>query len=482
MFRLTVRDHIMIAHSFKGEVFGPAQRLHGATFIVDLELFRPDLDENGIVADIGLLSQLLTEILAPLNYQNLDGLPEFSGRNTTTEVLAREICERVRDRIKAGALGEEAGGALDGIKVIARRIPCRMGELRNEIAVVMRPLHLVVPGSLDQRTGGYLYDKRIVEGLRAQGREVVVHELAGDFPLVDAAAREAANMAVDRFAGGLAVIDGLALPALHDRVDQVPTPWVALVHHPLAMETGLAPDQVDALMAIERQVLRFPARLIVTSHQTVGDLAAFDVAQERIGVVLPGTDPAPLAAGSGGPGVALLCVASLTPRKGHLVLLQALAELVDLDWYLNCVGSADRDPDTAVQIRKAIEDLGLRERVTLAGEQDEAGLAPYYDGADVFVLASYHEGYGMALAEALARGLPVVSTNAGAIPGTVPSDAGILVEPGDTAALAEALGRIITERPLRNRLAAGARAERDRLPSWDDASRLFAEQLDQAVG
>jgi 6-pyruvoyl-tetrahydropterin synthase len=116
MFRVTVRDHIMVAHSFRGEVFGPAQRLHGATFIVDLELARRELDANGIVADIGLLSELLRSVLAPLNYRNLDELPEFAGRNTTTEVLAREICERVRDRIVAGALGEE-GGALEAIKV-----------------------------------------------------------------------------------------------------------------------------------------------------------------------------------------------------------------------------------------------------------------------------------------------------------------------------------------------------------------------------
>jgi 6-pyruvoyltetrahydropterin/6-carboxytetrahydropterin synthase len=116
MFRVTVRDHIMVAHSFRGDVFGPAQRLHGATFIVDLELARRELDANGIVADIGLLSELLRSVLAPLNYRNLDELPEFAGRNTTTEVLAREICERVRDRIVAGALGE-AAGALEAIKV-----------------------------------------------------------------------------------------------------------------------------------------------------------------------------------------------------------------------------------------------------------------------------------------------------------------------------------------------------------------------------
>jgi 6-pyruvoyl-tetrahydropterin synthase len=120
MFCLTVRDHIMIAHSFRGEVFGPAQRLHGATFVVDLELQRPDLDENGIVADIGLVSELLKAVLAPLNYRNLDDLPEFAGRNTTTEVLARAIAERVRARILAGALGDEARGSLQGIKVTLR--------------------------------------------------------------------------------------------------------------------------------------------------------------------------------------------------------------------------------------------------------------------------------------------------------------------------------------------------------------------------
>jgi 6-pyruvoyl-tetrahydropterin synthase len=120
MFCLTVRDHIMIAHSFRGEVFGPAQRLHGATFVVDLELQRPDLDDNGIVADIGLVGELLKAVLAPLNYRNLDELPEFAGRNTTTEALAREIAERARARILDGALGDGARGALQGIKVTLR--------------------------------------------------------------------------------------------------------------------------------------------------------------------------------------------------------------------------------------------------------------------------------------------------------------------------------------------------------------------------
>jgi 6-pyruvoyltetrahydropterin/6-carboxytetrahydropterin synthase len=117
MFRVVVREHIMVAHSFRGDVFGPAQRLHGATFVVDLELARRELDANGIVADIGLLGELLKSVLAPLNYRNLDELPEFAGRNTTTEVLAQEICERVCERVQAGALGDDAAGALEAIKV-----------------------------------------------------------------------------------------------------------------------------------------------------------------------------------------------------------------------------------------------------------------------------------------------------------------------------------------------------------------------------
>jgi 6-pyruvoyltetrahydropterin/6-carboxytetrahydropterin synthase len=120
MFCLTVRDHIMVAHSFTGDVFGPARRLHGATFVVDLELRRADLDADGIVADIGLVGGLLKSVLEPLNYRNLDELAEFAGRNTTTEVLAREICQRVCERIREGTLGEEAKTALDSLKVTLR--------------------------------------------------------------------------------------------------------------------------------------------------------------------------------------------------------------------------------------------------------------------------------------------------------------------------------------------------------------------------
>lgn len=117
MFALTVRDHIMVAHSFRGAIFGPAQKLHGATFIVDLELRRQALDSDGLIADIGALTALLREVLEPLNYRNLDEVPEFAGQNTTTEFLAKAIFERVRGRIGAGALGEGAARAFHSLKI-----------------------------------------------------------------------------------------------------------------------------------------------------------------------------------------------------------------------------------------------------------------------------------------------------------------------------------------------------------------------------
>jgi glycosyltransferase involved in cell wall biosynthesis len=340
------------------------------------------------------------------------------------------------------------------------------------------PLHFIVPGPLGQRTGGYIYDRRIVLGLRASGWTIEVQELAGSFPKVDEAARRAAARALDAMPpAALPIIDGLALPAFSELEGRLPQPWVALVHHPLALETGLARDEADAFATLERRLLAGADRIIVTSPRTRRDLAAYGVDDPRVGVVRPGTDPAPLARGSGGFGPALLCVASLTPRKGHLVLLEALGGLTALGWRLTCVGSAERDPACAVAIMATIERLGLGKRITLVGERAEDALGPYYDGADLFVLASYHEGYGMVLAEALARGLPVVSTTAGAIPETVPKGAGLLVPPGDARALAAALRRVLTEPALRARLTAGAQAARRRLPDWDDAVRAFAAEV-----
>lgn len=341
-------------------------------------------------------------------------------------------------------------------------------------------LHVVVPGPLDQRTGGYIYDRRIVAGLRALGHSIKVHELDGRFPQVDDAACTAAATALEVMAEGLPIIDGLALPAFAGLIDRLP-PWVALIHHPLAVETGLTPAEAGSFALLEQWLLRGAARIIVTSPQTRRDLGAYDVEPERVAAVLPGTDTAPLAQGSTGSGCALLCIASLTPRKGHLVLIDALSRLRDLDWHLTCVGTCERDPAAARAVVAAIAQHGLEDRIEMVGEQSEADLGSFYDRADLFVLASYHEGYGMVLAEALASGLPIISTTAGAIPDTVPKTAALLVPPGDAAALGETIRLVLSDPALRGRLAAGARAARADLPSWTDAAEAFAIELERVA-
>lgn len=110
MYTLTVRDHIMIAHSFDGAIFGPAQQLHGATYLIDVSFIRDELHSDGLVVDIGLAGAALRRVLDPLNYRNLDDEPRFTGRNTTTEFLAREVFERIADEIRSGGLGEAAAG------------------------------------------------------------------------------------------------------------------------------------------------------------------------------------------------------------------------------------------------------------------------------------------------------------------------------------------------------------------------------------
>ncbi len=348
----------------------------------------------------------------------------------------------------------------------------------------MRVLAFVVPGDLATLTGGYRYDRRQIEGLRADGWQVACHSLDPGFPAPsDRALRDAAETLGAIPDGRLTVIDGLAYGAMPEiaAAHAARLRLVALVHHPLADETGLAPGTAERLRQSERRALAVARRVIVTSTATARALGGLGVPAERIDVVEPGTDPAPLARGSTGPGLGLLCVGAMTPRKGHAVLIEALARVADRAWHLVCVGSLERSPATVADLRGQIDAAGLSGRVTLAGEEGEDAIGAYYERADVFVLPSFHEGYGMALAEALAHGLPIVSTRAGAIPDTVPQDAGRLVPPGDPAKLAGALAALLDDPSLRGRLAAGARAARARLPSWELACGRFAAALERVA-
>lgn len=342
----------------------------------------------------------------------------------------------------------------------------------------------MAPGRLETLTGGYGYDRRMVAGLRDLGWRVEVRELDESFPRPTAAGLAHAARALASVPSNVPVlVDGLALGAMPHplEVEASRLRVVALVHHPLAAETGLDPVTSRLLETSERRALTATRLVVVTSRATAVTLEGFGVPPERIEVVEPGTDPAPLARGSDGGPLQLLCVATLIARKGHEVLFNALAASTDRQWKLCCVGSLERDPPTAQRLRAHLKTLCLEDRIELRGELEGAALAGCYDCADVFVLPTLYEGYGMVVAEALARGLPVVSTTTGAIEELVGEGAGLLVPPGDQDALASALSRVIADAPLRRRLAEGARRARQRLVPWKDASAKLARVIERVV-
>jgi glycosyltransferase involved in cell wall biosynthesis len=343
------------------------------------------------------------------------------------------------------------------------------------------PITFLVPGPLDARTGGYEYDRQMVRALRARGLRAELTALDSSFPDPTPTARHhAAQQLAHLPDGAIAIVDGLAFGAMPEEAAREAgrLRLVALVHHPLAMETGVAPDRKAALQDSETRALQSASLVVVTSAPTARLLQVFGVPPDECVVAVPGTDAAPLAQGSDGRhGVELLCVASVIPRKGHEMLVHALAGLRDRKWRLTCVGSLDMHPPTARALLARIRDAGLETRVVLPGSVDSAHVAEFYDHSDLLVLPTLYEGYGMAVAEALARGIPVIGTDTGAIPDLVGSDAGLLVPPGDEAALASALQSVLDDPSLRARLQDGARQARERLPTWDDSAATLAGAL-----
>jgi len=345
---------------------------------------------------------------------------------------------------------------------------------------VVKEVVFAVPGDLATPTGGYTYDRRIIAELPALGWRAQVLDLGDGFPRPTATTRAAACAQLAALPSGRpVVIDGLAFGVLPDAAGTLHShlPLVALVHHPLALESGLSAGEAAALRQSERAALACARRVIVTSAATARLLAAdYDLPADRLAVVEPGTDRSEAPPRASEDAVALLSVGAVVPRKGYDVLVAALARLEDLHWRLIIAGDCARSPEAARRLAADIARLGLAERVTMLGAVPSDRLATLYAAADLFVLPSRFEGYGMAYAEAIAHGVPVVGTTAGAIPETVPAGAGVLVPPDDVDALAAALRRLIERPDERRRLAAGARATN--FPSWRDQSALFVRVLE----
>jgi glycosyltransferase involved in cell wall biosynthesis len=346
---------------------------------------------------------------------------------------------------------------------------------------VVKRFVFAVPGDLATPTGGYAYDRRMIAELQKLGWQIDVVDLGAGFPWADDKTRATAQARLLMVPlGGIIVADGLALGVLPEaarrlRADHI---LVALVHHPLALESGLTAGQADILRASERAALAAAKHVIVTSPATARQLAEdYGLAPDKITVARPGNDAAPAAPGSTDGIVRLLSVGAIVPRKGFDVLIAALTTLAALPWRLTIAGDRTRDPQAAAQLDADIARHKLGARVTLLGAVSPERLSQLYGEADMFVLASRYEGYGMAYAEAIAHGLPVIGSKAGAIPDTVPAGAGLLVAPDDVGALAQALGRLIGDAEERKTMMAAAQAAARQLPSWRQSAEIFARAL-----
>jgi glycosyltransferase involved in cell wall biosynthesis len=350
----------------------------------------------------------------------------------------------------------------------------------------VKEVHVVVPDGIDDPTrpsGGNVYDRQVCRGLSSIGWSVREHAVSGTWPSPDTASRAALAGVVHGIPDDAAVLlDGLIASTVPDVL--VPHAsrlrLVVLVHMPLGHRPD--DDRADAVRARERAVLSVAAAVVTTSEWTRRRLQElYGLPAGRVHVAEPAVDAAELATGSAAGG-ALLCVAAVTSGKGHDVLLDALATTTDLSWRCECVGSLDRDPAFVDALRRRSLERGLDHRVRFAGPRTGADLDRSYAAADLLVLASRAETYGMVVTEALARGLPVVAAEVGGLPEALGHAAdgsrpGLLVPPDDPTALGAALRAWLGDPELRGRLRRAARERRAALSGWSTTTCAVAGVL-----
>jgi glycosyltransferase involved in cell wall biosynthesis len=351
----------------------------------------------------------------------------------------------------------------------------------------MSTVHVILPDGVDDPTrpsGGNLYDRRACGGLSSLGWVVREHRVTGDWPRADGPSRAMLSSTLaDVPEGAVVLLDGLVASAAPEVVVPEANRFrlVVLLHLPLCVHQPVAQAPsaaADDERSRECAVLHAAAAVVATSRWTRDWLLTnYRLAPRRVLVVPPGVEPAELATGSASGGH-LLCVGAVTPTKGHDVLVEALAEVVELEWTCRCVGSVAVDPAFADRVRQRAGAAGLGDRIVFTGARVGGDLDALYAAADLVVVPSRMETYGMVVTEALARGVPVIGTDVGGLAealGRAPGAGrpGILVPAEDPAALAVALRRWLTDAGRRQELRRAARERGATLSDWSvTAGRL----------
>ena len=346
-----------------------------------------------------------------------------------------------------------------------------------------QPRRLVFANSLDYAplTGGFVYNTRLMRELSARGWDIVPLDLPAGFPRPDVAAKaQSTDLLLALPDEMLVVADQICFSPLADQLAREAQRLrpVMIFHHPIAMEEGLPADERARFMAAERSALACCHIVVVSSRTTAAALVAdYGVPASRIVVTLPGMDRPEVAPPPEDAIPRLLSVGAVIPRKGHHDMIDALAGLTHLPWRLDIVGDLERAPDYVTDVRARVQALGLHDRVVFRGGITASDLDAEWRSAHAYVAASLHEGYGMAIAEAIARGLPTVTTGADAVREWLDPSAALIVPERAPDALRGAILRVLTDPPLRSKLRAAALAQAAKFPRWSDAAALVDERL-----
>lgn len=343
-----------------------------------------------------------------------------------------------------------------------------------------RPAAFAIPGDATQKTGGYIYEYELLQALRRNGRDVQHLELGAGFPNPTA---EETALAISVMAAlppeTPLIIDGLVFGSIDTAgLRTVKAPIVAMIHHPLGLETGLAPAQSRFLLQREADNLQLAETVLVPSPHTARILVQqFNVPEQKITIALPGFRPADPVRRPQSPPL-ILSVGILAERKGHDVLVAALGHIADLDWRAEIVGKT-HDPLVEMALRRQIRDLKLADRIMLAGLLPDDAVTERYREATLFALATRYEGYGIVLGEAMLHGLPIVTCHTGAVPDTVAAGAGILVPVDDVDAFAQALRSVLADKATQQAMSSASAQAGRNLNSWDETETIVSRVLDQ---
>lgn len=341
-------------------------------------------------------------------------------------------------------------------------------------------VHVVVPDAIDdplRPSGGNRYDRRVCDHLVGAGWQVHEHAIPDAWPRLGDTGRAALARVLPRIPdGAIVLVDALIVGARAPMFVSAAArlSLVVIVHAP------------SAEVAVDAAALGVARGVIATSGWLRNELLhAYPLRPEAVHVVEPGVEPSGLAAGTPSGGE-LLCIGAIAHHKGHDLLLAALAQLVHQTWRCRCVGSIDRDPQFAAELCRETHLAGVDARLRFLGPQTGPDLDTAFRSADVLVHPARIEGYGMVVTEALARGVPVITTTTGGLPdalGTAPDGTrpGLLVPPGDAGALAHAIATWLTDRELRRRLRRAARTRRLMLPSWSTTAQRIGDVLRRAA-